>query len=104
MQNRSNIWNAAKVAMGMAALAGVLAFSAPLRADDCQSKIAKIDHNLHDAIAHHGPDSKEAAHWRNELAAQRERCWNAEHRWWDEDGHRWRTDRDWDEHDHDHDH
>ena len=103
MQNRSNTSNTAKLAMGMAALAGVLAFSStPVRADDCQSKTAKIDHNLHEAIAHKGPDSKEAAHWREELAAQRERCWNAEHKWWDEDAHRWHTERDWDEHDHAH--
>src|SRR5271163_2711869 len=88
MQNRLNIWNTAKLVMGMVALAGLLALSStPVRADDCQKSTAKIDHNLHDAIAHHGPNSPEAARWRNELAAQRERCWNAEHKWWDEDGH-----------------
>jgi hypothetical protein len=104
MQNLLKIRNTAKVALAMAALAGCLAFSStPVRADDgCQRSVAKIDHNLHEAIEHHGPTSKEAAHWRGELAAQRERCWNSEHRWWDEDAHRWHTDRDWDEHDHDH--
>jgi hypothetical protein len=102
MQNREKIWNSAKLAMGMAAVAGFLAFSpAQVRADDsCQRETIKIDHNLHDAITKHGPDSKEAAHWRSELAAQRERCWNSEHKWWDEDAHRWHTDHDWDEHDH----
>ena len=104
MQNRSKIRSAAKVAAAMAALACFLAFSStPVRADDdCQRNIAKIDHNLHEAIEHHGPNSKQADHWRHELAEQRERCWKADHRWWDEDGHRWRTDHDWDEHDHDH--
>jgi|SRR5580693_3816764 hypothetical protein len=104
MQNRLRFGNAAKVAMAMAALAGFLAFSStPVRADDsCQRKVEKIDRNLHEAIAHHGSESKEAAHWREELAEQRERCWNAEHRWWDEDAHKWRTEHDWDAHDHDH--
>jgi len=103
MQNRLKFGNTAKLTTAMAALAGFLAFSStPVRADDCQSKTEKIDHNLHEAIAHHGPDSKEAAHWRDELAAQRERCWNADHRWWDEDAHKWRTEHDWDAHDHDH--
>jgi hypothetical protein len=103
MQNRLKLGKAAKLAMGMAALAGVLALSStPVRADGCQKSTAKIDHNLHEAIAHHGPNSPEAARWRNELAAERERCWNANHKWWDEDGHRWHTDRDWDEHDHEH--
>jgi len=43
--------------------------------------IAKADHKLHEAVEHHG--------------------WNERHRWWDEDGHRWHSDRDWDDHDHD---
>jgi hypothetical protein len=47
----------------------------------CQRRIAKADHKLHEAAEHHG--------------------WNERHRWWDEDGHRWHTDRDWDDHDHD---
>jgi hypothetical protein len=92
-------------AFGLAALAGFLMFAgAPqLRADDCQRRTAKADHNLHEAIEHHGPESKQAEHWRQELRAAREYCWNHNHRWWDEDGHRWHTDRDWDDHDHDHD-
>jgi hypothetical protein len=70
-----------------------------LRAD-CQSDTARIDHKLHDAIKTKGPDSKEADHWRHELNAERQRCWDANHKWWDEDEHRWHTDKDWDEHDH----
>src|ERR1700752_5332943 len=68
-----------------AALAGFFMFvGAPhLRADDgCQSEQAeRRRHELHDA---------------------RERCWNVNHRWWDEHEHRWHTDHDWDDHDHDH--
>jgi hypothetical protein len=74
------------------------------RADDCQKRIAKADHKLHEAIEHHGWQSSQADHWRNELAEARSYCWEHSHRWWDEDGHRWHSDRDWDDHDHDHDH
>ncbi|HEY2457456.1 MAG TPA: hypothetical protein VGI13_09155 [Candidatus Acidoferrum sp.] len=76
-----------------------------LRADDdCQKRIVRADHKLHEAAEHHGWNSPEAQHYRAELAEARSYCWEHNHRWWDEDGHRWRTDRDWDDHDHDHDH
>jgi hypothetical protein len=106
MRNRSKIGFSGQAAIGLAALAGMFIFTVPqARADDdCQRETAKIDHKLHEAIEHNGPDSKQAEHWRHELAEQRERCWGKDHKWWDEDGHRWRTDHDWDDHDHDHDH
>lgn len=82
-----------------------LAAAGPVRADDdCQRRTAHADHKLHEAIEHHGWQSPEAQHWRHELAEARSYCYEHAHRWWDEDGHRWRSDRDWDEHDHDHDH
>jgi hypothetical protein len=96
-----------KASLAVAALAGFFAFATAVpiaRADDCQERIAKIDHNLHEAIEHHGPQSSQANHWRHELHEQRERCYTTNHRWWDEDDHRWHTDRDWDDHDHDGDH
>lgn len=71
--------------------------------EDCQKRIARADHKLHEAIEHHGPQSFQAEHWRHELAEARAYCWEHEHRWWDEDDRRWHTDRDWNEHDHDHD-
>lgn len=84
---------------------GMLAFAAPRASaedyDSCQRRIAKADHKLHEAVEHHGWDSRQADHARHELHEARERCWNQRHRWWDEDGHRWHSDRDWDEHDHD---
>jgi hypothetical protein len=67
----------------------------------CQRRIAKADHKLHEAAEHHGWNSQQADRARHELHEARERCWNERHRWWDEDGHRWHTDRDWDDHDHD---
>ena len=94
--------------LAAAAFIAMLAFGAVPRAsaedyDACQRRIAKADHKLHEAVEHHGWDSRQADHWRHELHEARERCWAERHRWWDEDGHRWRSDHDWDDHDHDHD-
>jgi hypothetical protein len=69
----------------------------------CQRRVAHADHELHEAIERHGRHSAQADHKRVELREARERCWNENHRWWDEDAHRWHTERDWDEHDHDRD-
>jgi len=96
-----------KTALAAAAFAGFLMFTAvPLRADrdDCQRRVARADHRLHEAIEHHGYRSEQAERRRHELHEARERCWNANHRWWDEHEHRWHTEHDWDDRDHDRDH
>ena len=91
--------------LAAAALVGMLAFAAPrASADeygDCQRRIAKADHRLHEAVEHHGWNSRQADRARYNLHEAREHCWGRWHRWWDEDGRRWHTDRDWDDHDHD---
>ena len=96
-------WNCWKAPVTFVALvAALLLMSAPpLRAEDCQRRIERADHKLHEAIEHHGRESKQAERWRHELREARERCWRGGHRWWDEDAHRWRSERDWDDHDHD---
>jgi hypothetical protein len=96
-----------RVLLATAAIVGMLAFAGTPRAfadDDygCQRRVAKADHRLHEAIEHHGWNSRQADHARHELREARERCWRERHRWWDEDGRRWHSDRDWDDHDHDH--
>jgi hypothetical protein len=88
------------VFLGMLAFAGAPPASAESY-DSCQRRIVKADHKLHQAVDHHGWNSKQADHARFELRQARERCWNERHRWWDEDGRRWHSDRDWDDHDHD---
>jgi len=101
---QSRILGAAKIAVAGAAMTGFLLFpGAPrLRADDdCQRRMAKADHRLHEAIEHHGRDSRQADNARHELHEARESCYAHNHRWWDEDEHRWHSDRDWDDHDHD---
>lgn len=81
------------------------ALAPPLRAeDDCQKRIVRADHKFHEAVEHHGWQSSQAEHWRHELTEARAYCWEHAHRWWDEDGHRWHDQRDWDDHDHDRDH
>ena len=89
-----------KLLVTFAALAGFLALSsARVSANEaeCQHRTEKADHNLHDAIKHHGYDSKQAEHARHELAEAREYCWSESHKWWDEDAHQWRTEHNWDE-------
>jgi hypothetical protein len=90
-----------KLILAGATLAGFLLFtSAPtVRADEreCQSRLARADHKVHEAVEHHGWDSKQAEHARHDLREAREYCWKTEHRWWDEDDRRWHTDRDWDD-------
>jgi hypothetical protein len=64
---------------------------------ECQHRIAKADHRLHEAIEHHGWNSPQAEHARHQLHEAREYCWSTYHRWWDEDDRRWRSERDWDD-------
>jgi len=96
----------ARTGLAGAVLAGALLFMGvpAARADEgsCQRRIAKADHRLHEATEHHGWNSRQAVNARQQLHEAREYCWSHAHRWWDEDGHRWHTDRDWDDHDHDH--
>jgi hypothetical protein len=101
---QSRIFGAAKVTLAGAALSGFLLFTgAPsLRADDdCQKRISRADHRLHEAIEHHGRESRQADDARRQLHEAREDCYTRNRRWWDEDGHRWHSDRDWDDRDHD---
>ena len=93
-----------KSLLGVSFLAAALVLTPVPRAqadDDCQRKLVHADHKLHEAIEHHGYESRQADHWRHELREARAWCWNHSHRWWDEDGHRWHSDRDWDDRDHD---
>jgi len=94
-----------QVILGTGVLAGGLALfgaTPSAKADDCQERIVKADHKLHEAVEHHGYESKQAANARHDLAEARTYCWEHGHRWWDVEGNRWHTDRDWDDHDHDH--
>ena len=97
-----------KTVLGTTALAAGLMLSAGARVatadDDCRERTIKADHRLHEAIERHGYESRQAEHARMELREARHYCWEHSHRWWDTEGSRWHTDRDWDDHDHDRDH
>src|ERR1700693_5115597 len=92
---RMGILEYTKLGVTLAALAGFLLFTgAPrVRANEaeCQHRTERADHNLHEAIKHHGYDSKQAEHARHELAEARGYCWNENHRWWDVEAHEWRV-------------
>lgn len=107
MRHRSIQARVGKAAVIATVLIGFLTFAAVprLHADDnnCQRRISKADHRLHNAIEHHGRESRQAERARQELHEARERCWNNGHRWWDEHDRKWRTEHDWDDRDHDRD-
>jgi hypothetical protein len=94
-----------KTALIAAALAAFATFGAAptLRADnDCQRRINRADHRLHEAIEHHGYRSPQADSARHNLAEAREYCWGHGHRWWDSDSQNWHTEHDWRDEDHEH--
>ena len=93
----------ALLATGLMTALAVVGIAVARPSDDCQRRVAKADHNLHEAIEHHGWRSPQADHWRHELAEARNYCWDRGHRWWDADTNRWRTKHDWDDHEHDFD-
>ena len=107
MKTQGNLTRFAKAAMAAATLSGFLLFAGTpaVRAneeDACRDRTARADHRLHEVAERHGWDSPQAASARRDLASARQWCYGHAHRWWDEDGQRWHTDRDWDDHDHDH--
>jgi hypothetical protein len=73
-----------------------------VHADDrskCQHAVEKAEANLDRAVAHNGERSREAEDRRRDLNAERQRCWEAHHQWWNGKEHRWETEQNWD-HDH----
>jgi hypothetical protein len=97
-----------KSLLSTAVLAAVFCFTAMPRLnaesyDHCQRRIRHAEHDLHKAIDRHGRHSRQAEHERAELHEARERCWNENHRWWDDHEHRWHQEHDWDDRDHDRD-
>jgi len=77
-------------------------------ADDrekCQHAVEKAEARLDRAVQKRGEHSHEAEERRRDLNAERERCWNANHQWWNGKEHRWETERNWDQDQHyDNDH
>jgi len=84
---------------------GMLATAPRLLADDhgdCERRVEHAEARLDQAIQKHGERSHEAEERRRDLNAERDRCWQKYHGWWNAHDKRWHTDRDW-EQDHDRD-
>jgi hypothetical protein len=98
--------NLGKTVLTATATVAIVGFTAAptLRANDaeCQSRVNKADHKLHEAIEKHGYKSPQADHARHDLTEAREHCWTEYHKWWDSDSQSWRMDRDWHDDDHEH--
>jgi len=82
MRNNLGNW---KIPLGTTALAAglTLFLGAPgaKANDECQERIVKADHRLHEAIRHHGYESKQAERGREELQEARHYCWEHSHKW-----------------------
>jgi hypothetical protein len=104
--------NSLKRSFGQAALAIIascmlllLVATPKIHADDrdkCQHAIDKAEAKLDEAIRKHGDHSHEADERRRDLNAERERCWNEYHQWWNGKEHRWETEHNWNDNDYDH--
>jgi hypothetical protein len=90
-----------------AVVAGALMFfvaAAPkAHADDrskCQHAVEKAEARLDQAIHNNGEHSRQADDRRRDLNAERQRCWEAYHQWWNGKDHRWETEQNWDHDNH----
>ncbi|MGD0566793.1 MAG: hypothetical protein ABSA78_00195 [Candidatus Sulfotelmatobacter sp.] len=96
----------AKTAVAALIAAALMWFvaAAPLaHADDrshCQHAIEKAEANLDRAIHDHGDHSPQANDRRRDLNAERQKCWDQYHQWWNGKEHRWETERNWEENPH----
>jgi len=86
-----------KTALAAAALGGLLFFAGPAGAADrdCERRIARTQHRLHEAIEDHGYYSRQANHQRHELREAYDRCGYREYDRYDSRYQR-RYYRDWD--------
>jgi Ni/Co efflux regulator RcnB len=96
--------------MGRTVVAAVLAaalswfVAIPIaHADDrgkCQHAVERAEARLDRAIHDHGDHSHEAEDRRRDLNAERQRCWDQYHQWWNGKEHRWETEQNWDHDNH----
>jgi hypothetical protein len=101
IERRTGILEYGKLFVTLTVLGGFLLFTGTPRVKAseaaCQHRTEKADHDLHEAIKHHGYDSKQAEHARHELSEAREYCWGQDHKWWDVEAHEWRAEHNWDD-------
>lgn len=90
----------AAVAMGMSVALLVFITAPRAHADDrgaCQHAIEKAEARLDKAIHDHGDHSREAEDRRRDLNAERQKCWDKYHQWWNGKEHRWETEHNWEQ-------
>ncbi|MGH9528723.1 MAG: hypothetical protein ACRD2S_02260 [Terriglobales bacterium] len=102
-----------KVGRSMVVAATIFSFllflAAPLQShgdddrDKCRHRIERAEARLNTAVQRHGERSPQAEARRRDLNAERDRCWNRYHSWWNGRDNQWHTERDWDNDHHDHD-
>lgn len=88
----------AVAALVAAALMWFVAAAPQAHADDrshCQHAIEKAEANLDRAVHDHGDHSPQADDRRRDLNAERQKCWDQYHQWWNGKDHRWETERTW---------
>lgn len=71
---------------------------------DCQHHIEKAEARVDEAARKYGPNSRQVADRQRDLNAERQRCWDKNHAWYNAREHRWETQQNWEGYDHDHDH
>ncbi len=93
-----------KTAVALVMATAFLTFMAApqVRADDdrakCQHAVEKAEARLDRTIHEHGERSHEAEDRRRALNAERQRCWERYHQWWNGRDHRWETEQNWEDH------
>lgn len=90
----------ATVAMAMSVALLVFITAPQAHADDrgaCQHAIEKAEARLDKAIHDHGDHSREAEDRRRDLNAERQKCWDKYHQWWNGKEHRWETEHNWEQ-------
>ena len=64
--------------------------------DRCRHAIEKAEANLDRAVREHGEHSRQAEDRRRDLNAERQRCWDQYHQWWNGKDQRWEAEHSWD--------
>lgn len=93
------IGKSAVAAVIAGALLMFVAAAPQARADDrshCQHAVEKAEARLDKAVHDNGEHSREAQDRRHDLNAERQRCYEQYHQWWNGKEHRWETEQNWD--------
>jgi len=99
VNTKQDVSSLAKTLVAAATLSVLLFVAVPRSQADgraqCQRNIERAEARLDRAVQKYGGKSPQAiGRWR-ELNAERERCYNLYHGWWNPRDHQWHNDREW---------